>query len=76
MPAENHDHMLCLWDMAHDRVSHRCWEHGGALQNLIGALSQDMGEHGGALNSVEKYLWRSSFDSKVASNKPARLEIY
>ena len=76
MPAENHDHMLyCLWDMAHDRVSHRCWEHGGALPNLIGGFKSRHGGAWGALNPVEQYLW-SSFDSKVASNKPARLEIY
>ena len=32
--------------------------------------------HGGSmggLKAVEKYLWRSSFDSKVASYKPASL---
>ena len=41
-----------------------------------GDLSQYMKENEGALNAVEKYLWRSSFDSKVAGYKPASLQIY
>ena len=41
-----------------------------------GGLSQYMGRARGALNAVKKYLWRSSFDSKVAGYKPASLQIY
>ena len=63
-----------LWQK---QVSHRCREHGGeALQNLMGGLSQYMGEHGGALNAVKKNMWGSWFDSKVASYKLASLQIY
>ena len=30
----------------------------------------------GTLNAVEKYLWRSSFVSKIAGYKPASLQMY
>ena len=61
----------------HFRVSHRCWENRGeTLQNLMGGggggLCQNMGR---ALEAVKKYLWRSSFDSKLAGYKPASLQI-
>ena len=41
-----------------------------------GSLSQYMGRAWGTKNAVEKYLWRSSFNSKVADYKPASLQIY
>ena len=41
-----------------------------------GGLSQYMGEAWRALNAFEKYLWRSSFDSKVAGYKSASLQMY
>ena len=37
-----------------------------------GGLCQNMGR---ALEAVKKYLWRSSFDSKLAGYKPASLQI-
>ena len=43
---------------------------GGGLKSIPGG---SMGED---KNSVEKYLWWSSFDSKVAGHKPASLKIY
>ena len=53
-----------------------CDPHWGTLQNFMGGdLSQYMKENEGALNAVEKYLWRSSFDSKVAGYKLASLQI-
>ena len=48
----------------------------GVLQNLMsgeGAKLNTWKEHGG---TVKKYLRRSSFESKVASYKPASLQIY
>ena len=47
-----------------------CSEHGG------GGLRQYMGGAKGGLKCCQKYLWRSSFDSKVAGFKPAGLQIY
>ena len=58
------------------RVSHRCWEHGGSSKFDGGGLSQYMGGAWGDLECCQKYLWRSSFDSNVASYKPASLQIY
>ena len=57
---------------------HVILKHPAAIQNLMGGggLSQYMGRARGALNAVKKYLWRSSFDSKVAGYKPASLQIY
>ena len=60
-------------------VSHRCVEHGGLYPPpslLLGGGSSKFDEHGGALNTLKKYLWMSSFDSKVAGYKPASLQIY
>ena len=47
----------------------RIWGEGGCSSKFEeGGLRQYMGEHGGraALNAVKKYLWMSSFNSKVA----------
>ena len=41
-----------------------------------GVLSQNMGGAWGSLNCCQKYLWISSFDSKVAGCKPASLQIF
>ena len=50
----------------------------GALQTLRrGAYVNTWGSMGrGALNAAKKYLWKSSFNSKVANYKPASLQIY
>ena len=60
------------------RVSHRCWEHGGlfkiqrwvtwarGLKTLFLKLCK----------IYEKYLWRSSFVTKVAGYKPGNLQLY
>ena len=42
----------------------------GALKLILGGSME------GTLNAVEKYLGRSSFDSKVAGYKLASLQIY
>ena len=52
------------------------WREGGALQNLMGGSSQYIGGAWGSLKCFQKYLWRSSFDSKVAGYKLASLQIY
>ena len=53
----------------------RTW--GGSSKFDGEGLSQYMGGAWGEdENSVEKYLWWSSFDSKVAGYKPASLQIY
>ena len=49
---------------------------GGLLKIWWGSLSQHMEGMGGAWNADKKYLWSSSFDSKVASSKPVGLQIY
>ena len=51
----------------------RIWGGGCSSKFEEGGLRQYMGEHGGraALNAVKKYLWMSSFNSKVANYKPA-----
>ena len=54
------------------RVSHRCWEH-GELQSIHRGGRFGDGGGGDGWNAVEKYLWRSSYVSKVASYKSASL---
>ena len=49
---------------------------GGVLKIYRGSSSQNMGGTWGSLKCCQKYLSRSSFDSKVASYKPASLQIY
>ena len=49
---------------------------GGSSKFDGGCLSQYMGGSMGGLKCCQKYLWRSSFDSKVAGYKPASLQIY
>ena len=51
---------------------------GGRCSKFDGeGLSQYMrGAWGEDENSVERYMWGSSFDSKVAGYKPASLKIY
>ena len=60
------------------RVSHKCWEHergGGGISSKFDG-GGGYGGSMGALNAVEKHLWRSLFDSNVAGYKPASLQIY
>ena len=50
---------------------------GGPPQTLMGVVKSKHGENMGELKIfLKKYLWRSSFDSKVAGYKPASLQIY
>ena len=51
---------------------------GEILQNLMGGggLKSIHGGSMGGLKCCRKILWRSSFDSKVASYKPGSLQVY
>ena len=54
-----------------------CSKHNWKLFSLLITIkSIHGGEHWGIKMLSKKYLWRSSFDSKIAGYKPASLQIY